>query len=39
MDNNNDVAYEAPAVEIELSSEDLDREVLYAGNMTQVRPS
>ena len=26
--------YEAPAIEVELSSEDVEREVLYAGRIT-----
>lgn len=28
------ITYEAPAVEAELSSEELEREVYYAGNIT-----
>ena len=35
MDNNQE-QYEAPAIETELNSEELEREVLYAGFITQV---
>ena len=30
--------YEAPAVEVEISSEDVDREVHYAGGLTIIIP-